>query len=93
MLNVCCSVVDGDYVHHSGSSSLVVSYSLTTCVVSSVRGADYYMQEAKRLKHKADALVRCSPAKHASENQSGRVSHSSVCSRWSRTQTALTSRV
>lgn len=28
------------------------------CAVPRVHSADYYMQEAKRLKHKADALVR-----------------------------------
>lgn len=38
---------------------------------SRVHSAEYYMQEAKRLKHKADALVRCWMAPRFAENQSG----------------------
>lgn len=32
-----------------------------------VHNADYYMQEAKKLKHKADALVGFLPLKHCSK--------------------------
>lgn len=46
------------FVKQRVSANMLFMFS-SHCAVPRVHSADYYMQEAKRLKHKADALVRC----------------------------------